>query len=85
LDIKDYSIIGAFYVVVYSLKEGLILEDKYYFVSYEWNGYKSNAVLDEHPFVWIKEGMEKHKQKYIILFYKEITKEEYKLIHGWVD
>lgn len=56
---------------------------KYWFITYSYKapyqGHLENAVLDEHPFVFISKSGNKSLR---ILFYKEITKDEYE---DWIN
>lgn len=55
-------------------------EQKYYWLVYERNG-KHNAVTKYHPFEYIKSKNRKMMahQKYCLVDWREITKEEYDL------
>ncbi len=56
---------------------------KYYFVSYQYhfNSAKQeilNSVLDIHPIEWLLSKNSDGKSKYTIIFYDEITEEQYR-------
>lgn len=66
-------------------------EEKYYFITYEWirdglaSWEKSNAVVTVHPVIWLKSMITEFKDRYRILFWQEITQDQYEAIDGWID
>ncbi|KKN57624.1 hypothetical protein LCGC14_0559960 [marine sediment metagenome] len=61
-------------------------EEKYYFVSYVKNIQETphfcNDTIKEHPVQWIMEKCKKAQMNfYNLVFYKEITLEEYVIFH----
>jgi hypothetical protein len=67
---------------------------KYYFVCYEFTKWgmnswaKSNAVIDKHPVLWLKEMIDEYREQgesRHILFWEEIEKEQFDIIDGWID
>ena len=69
------------------------MESKYYFVSYRWRNVRrdlsewqySNALVDKHPLLWLKESNQYSDETYNIEFYEEIAKELYDEVYGWVN
>ncbi len=58
-------------------------KDRYYFISYACRSKKSmqsdfgNALIDIHPLEWQVQQYKYEKAAYTLLFYKEISKQEY--------
>jgi hypothetical protein len=65
--------------------------NKFYFITYEYQidgigtWYRSNATMGIHPTVWLKDLIENSKDRYHILFYSEISEEDFNLIKGWIN
>lgn len=66
----------------------------YYFISYQWENRTmkapkiENAVIEVHPLVWLNYMINLYSDKgqsRQILFWEEITKEQYNLIQGRID
>jgi hypothetical protein len=67
---------------------------KYYFITYEYKKHeyqkeweRSNVVTNVHPVKWLKRMIDLYSEEetYHILFYNEITKEEFLIIDGWIN
>jgi hypothetical protein len=56
---------------------------KYYFITYITKRlgkqFFDNAVVDEHPFRWLKRSQSESSQKRILVNWREISEEEYRL------